>query len=192
MGTWAIEKSPAALQQMQEAQQEIILQQKLLHQRPDSVPGKTKIEDDPAKVEVQRVEPPGGEHRNCGQQRSDADDPQRAQKSPAGDAELFRAVTAQDSDDQNGRNGKPIEEALRRIRRPDHGQNQAVTHCELNDGAHTATARNRLQRPTGHAYFDEARPSLASHNRAPVTGVFSEMKCESTGYKAAAPASATA
>ena len=121
----------AAHSEAEEAQQDVNLQNELLHQRPKRVAENVNDNRQRAVERVQGVQvfcqrDPGEKDGDCG-----GDDPEGGQQATQAEAVGLVFLAAQDCGDRDPREGGPVEDALGRVRRPDDDEDQAVADTKL-------------------------------------------------------------
>ena len=125
----------AAHPETKEAQQDVNLQDELLHQRPERVSRNVDDDGQGAVKRVHCVEMMG--ERDGTEENGDGggSDPQRGQESAESEAVRRCLFAAQECGDGDPCEGDPVEDALGGIRRPEDDEDQAVADGELGEVA---------------------------------------------------------
>ncbi len=122
-----------AWQQSKESQQEITLQKELLHQGPHDVAPSVQEDRRGTVQTMQRMSSPSDEDRNRRKHKSDSNDPERLKESFAAEAQHGPAIAARPGGRDDPRKGKPVENSLGGIGRPNGCQDEEVAHCKFKE-----------------------------------------------------------
>jgi len=121
----------AAQAEAQQTQQNIDLQDELLHERPQRIAEQVRAERDDSVEGMQRLQVMREADSDERERRGGEDDPQRRDKTLQAESVGAGFTAAQECGDGDEREGDPVENALPGIRRPHDDQNEAIADEQL-------------------------------------------------------------